>query len=55
MKATIDSGAVDTVAPRDAAQAVALDETEASKSGMYHTAANGTRIKADGEKHAWMV
>ena len=51
IKVTADSGAVDHVAPESFAKSTPLKATRASSSGMYYTAANGTKIKNKGEKH----
>ena len=49
----VDSGAVDTVAPRDAATSVQLEDSEASKQGMHYTAAHGTHIQVYGQKSVY--
>ena len=50
IKATIDSGAVDTVGPRNAAQSVPVKEGKGSREGVVYRAANGTIIRNEGEK-----
>ena len=45
-----DSGALDTVTPKDAAPGIMLKETMASKNGIGYVDANGTIIKNYGEK-----
>ena len=47
---TADSGAIDSVTPKDSAEAFRLKETEASRKGMRYRAANGSGIKNYGEK-----
>ena len=46
----IDSGAIDTVAPKDVARAFEMKETMMSKRGIGFVAANGSSIKNYGEK-----
>ena len=46
----VDSGAIDTVAPKEVAGAFKIRETEASRRGLGFVAANGTKIKNYGEK-----
>ena len=46
----MDSGAVDTVGPRQVAQAIPIKPTKASKEGRHYKAANGTEIKNYGQK-----
>ena len=50
IRVQVDSGAIDTVAPKEVAAAFNLMETEASRKGMGFVAANGTKIKNYGEK-----
>ena len=45
----MDSGAVATVVPSDTFPGVKPRETEASRKGMYYTAANGGEIRNRGE------
>ena len=45
----IDSGAVDTVGPKEIGQAFEIRETKAAKSGRNYVAANGTKINNYGE------
>ena len=47
----VDSGAVDTVIPRSAANSVPLVETERSRAGTSFRAANGSRIARYGQKN----
>ena len=46
----IDSGAIDTVAPKEVAASFPIRRTNASHMGMGHIAANGTRIENHGER-----
>ena len=46
---TVDSGAVGTVGPRTLGQGIPLVETEASRSGTFYRAANGTKIAVHGK------
>ena len=46
-----DTGAVDHVIIREAANAFKVNPTHASKNGLTYRAANGTPIKNYGEKH----
>ena len=50
IRVQVDSGAIDTVAPKNVAAAFDIKETEASRRGMGFVAANGTKIKNYGEK-----
>ena len=50
IRVQVDSGAIDTVAPKEVAAAFNIFETAASKKGMGFVAANGTKIKNYGEK-----
>ena len=50
MRIQIDSGAIDTVGPKDIAGAFKMRETEMSKRGRGYVAANGSGIKNYGEK-----
>ena len=45
----IDSGAIDTVGPREVAKAFGMKETVMSKKGVGFIAANGSGIKSFGE------
>ena len=47
---TVDSGAYDSIMPRWLAQGVPINQTEASRQGLSYRAANGTRIKNEGER-----
>ena len=47
---TIDSGAVDTVGPREVGTGFPVQPTEASKKGMFYRAANNTKIAIHGKK-----
>ena len=47
---TVDSGAVDTVAPKEVARRFPLISTEASAAGLCYRAANNTRIPIHGKK-----
>ena len=47
----IDSGAVDTVIPKNVAASVPLVETERSRAGTGFRAANGTHIKHYGQRN----
>ena len=46
----VDSGAIDTVAPKDVAAEFPVRKTRAAKMGMGYVAANGTRIENHGER-----
>ena len=46
----IDSGAIDTVIPKDVAKAVPIHETERSQKGAGFRAANGTYIEHFGQR-----
>ena len=50
IRVQVDSGAFDWVTPKGTAKHVPIMETEASKKGMSYSAANGSEIKAYGEK-----
>ena len=50
IKVTVDSGAVDWVAPPHVAAAVERRENNASRNGMYYRAANGGQLPNMGEK-----
>ena len=50
MDMVLDSGAVDTVGPNEAASNVATRPSEASESGVHYKAANGSKIPNLGEK-----
>ena len=51
IRITVDSGAVDHVAPRSVARHLEVKETLASKAGVKYIAANGSSIFNEGEKH----
>jgi hypothetical protein len=50
IRVQVDSGAIDTVAPKDVAKKFALRETPASRRGVGFVAANGSKIKNYGER-----
>jgi hypothetical protein len=50
VKITIDSGAVDTVGPKEVGTGFPVQPTEASKKGMFYRAANNTKIAIHGKK-----
>ena len=50
IKVQIDSGAVDTVGPKEVGSGFKLKETKSSKENRNFVAANGTTIKHHGEK-----
>ena len=50
IRVQVDSGAIDTVAPKHVAKAFSLMETKMSKKGIGFIAANGSEIKIHGEK-----
>ena len=50
IRVQIDSGAVDTVGPREVGRAFQIRETRASKEGRNYVAANGSKIKNYGER-----
>ena len=47
---TADSGAADHVAPKEVANHLRVQETEASRQGMKYVAANGQKIANEGQK-----
>ncbi len=49
-RSQIDSGAIDTVGPRYVAKAFEMKETEMSRRGIRHIAANGSSVEKNGEK-----
>ena len=55
LEATVDSGAADTVGPKALAEWIAIQETEASKTGLQYNAAEGSIIKKLGEKELSVV
>ncbi len=46
----MDSGAIDTVGPREIAKALKVKETAMSKKGLGYVAANGSKAKNNGEE-----
>ncbi len=50
VRVQIDSGAIDTVGPKEKAKALDVKETEMSKRGSGYVAASGSSIKNYGEK-----
>ncbi len=50
VRVRIDSGAIDTVGPKEIARAFEMKETEMSRRGIGYVAANGSSIKNYGEK-----
>ena len=50
IKVQVDSGAIDTVAPRSVAKRFELKETSASRRGVGFVAANGSKIQNYGER-----
>ena len=50
IRVQIDSGAVDTVGPKEVGRAFKIRETRASKEGRNYVAANGSNIKTYGER-----
>ena len=50
IRAQVDSGAFDWVTPKSTAEHIPISETEASRKGVCYSAANGSDIKAFGEK-----
>ena len=50
IKVQVDSGAIDTVAPKNVANRFVLKETAASRRGVGFVAANGSKIKNYGER-----
>ena len=50
IRVQVDSGAIDTVAPKHVAKAFSLMETKMSKKGIGFIAANGSEMKNHGEK-----
>ncbi len=51
----IDSGAIDTVGPKEIANAFEMKETEMSKRVVGHVAANGSSVEKYGEKRSWVT
>ncbi len=50
LRIRVDSGAIDTVGPKEITGAFKMWETEMSKRGIGYVAANGSGIKNYGEK-----
>ena len=50
VRVQIDSGAIDTVGPKEIGKAFEMKETEMSKKGIGYVAANGSSIENYGEK-----
>ena len=50
IKVQVDSGAIDTVAPKNVAKKFELKETPASRRGVGFVAANGSKIQNYGER-----
>ena len=50
VRVQVDSGAVDTVVPKETAKAFAIKPTDMSKKGIGFIAANGSKIANHGEK-----
>ena len=50
VKVTIDSGAVDTVGPKEVGVGFPVQPTEASTKGTFYRAANNTKIAIHGKK-----
>ena len=50
VRVQIDSGAIDTVGPKEIARAFEMKETEMSKRGIGYVAANGSSVENYGEK-----
>jgi len=50
IRVQVDSGAIDTVAPKDVARAFSLQETAMSRNGIGFVAANGSKISNFGER-----
>ena len=50
VRVQVDSGAFDWVTPKNTADGIPITETPSSRQGACYTAANGTDIKAYGEK-----
>ena len=50
VRVQIDSGAIDTVGPKEIAKAFGMKETVLSKRGIGHVAARGSSIENYGEK-----
>ena len=47
----LDSGAADSVGPRSMAPQFKIEDTEASKGGVYYTSATGGKINNVGQQH----
>ena len=50
VRITVDSGAAETVGPRNIAKGIPIRPTKASREGRHYRAANGTQIKNYGQK-----
>ena len=50
IRVQVDSGAIDTVGPKEVGRQFVTKETRASKQGIGYEAANGTKIRNYGEK-----
>ena len=50
IEVTVDSGAIDTVAPKHVAGLFELEETKSSKAGEHYVAANGSKITNYGQR-----
>ena len=47
----LDSGAADSVCPKDMVPHFAIEDSEASRAGVYYTSANGGKIVNIGQTH----
>ena len=50
ISSVVDSGAIDTVLPKNSAKHVPIKQTEMSKREMYYTTADGSLVYNEGEK-----
>jgi len=50
ISSVVDSGAIDTVLPKDSAKHVPVRQAEMSRKGMYYTTADGFPVYNEGER-----
>ena len=51
IEVVLDSGAADSVCPKDTCPQFAMEDSEASKAGVYYTGANGGKLFNLGQTH----
>ena len=51
VEVVLDSGAADTVCPRDMCPQFPVEDSDASKAGVYYTGANGEKLFNLGQTH----